>query len=393
MEKLIPLSVPNFTGKELEYVKKAVESEWVSTEGPFVKEFEEKIAKYLKIKKAVACQNGTAALHLALRLSGVELGDEVIVPTLTFIATVNPVKYQGAEPVFMDCDDTLNMDLDKLESFCESQCTLTENGLINKRSNRIIKALIIVHVFGNMSNMERVMNIGEKYRLKVIEDATEALGSYYRKRKYSGKFAGTIGDFGAYSFNANKIITSGGGGVLVAKDVSLSEKAKYLSNQAKDNPIYYVHESIGYNYRMTNLQAALGIAQLEELEEFIQIKIRNYNLYKKEVKEIEGLRLLEFNSDIRANCWFYPLIIDKEKYRLGRDNLMVKLFERGIQTRPIWGLIHEQKPYMHNQNYKIEKAKYWIKRVLNIPCSTNLEINDVLRVIRALDSLKSQNEG
>ncbi|SNS32983.1 perosamine synthetase [Anaerovirgula multivorans] len=393
MEKLIPLSVPNFTGKELEYVKKAVESEWVSTEGPFVKEFEEKIAKYLKIKKAVACQNGTAALHLALRLSGVELGDEVIVPTLTFIATVNPVKYQGAEPVFMDCDDTLNMDLDKLESFCESQCTLTENGLMNKRSNRIIKALIIVHVFGNMSNMERVMNIAEKYRLKVIEDATEALGSYYRKRKYSGKFAGTIGDFGAYSFNANKIITSGGGGVLVAKDASLSEKAKYLSNQAKDNPIYYVHETIGYNYRMTNLQAALGVAQLEELEEFIQIKIKNYNLYKKEVKEIEGLSLLEFNSDIRPNCWFYPLIVDKEKYRLGRDNLMVKLSERGIQTRPIWSLIHEQKPYMHNQSYKIDKAKYWIKRVLNIPCSTNLEINDVLRVIRALNSLKSQKEG
>lgn len=393
MKKSIPLSVPNFTGKELEYVMKAVEEEWVSTEGVFVTEFEAKIAKHLKIQKATACQSGTAALHLALRLSGVGLGDEVIVPTLTFIAAVNPVKYQGAEPVFMDCDDTLNMDLDKLEEFCENQCFLTAKGLLNKKSKRFIKALVIVHVFGNITHMERVMKIAKKYNLIVIEDATEALGSSCTTGKYSGKFAGTIGDFGAYSFNGNKIITSGGGGMLVAKDIALTEKAKYLSTQAKDNSIYYIHDSIGYNYRMTNLQAALGVAQLEKLERFIKIKTQNYKLYKMQIEDIDGLTLLDFNAGTKSNYWFYSLVIDKEKYGLGRDNLMCKLSEKGIQTRPIWGLIHEQKPYLNNESYKIEKAKYWVNRVLNIPCSTNLARGDILTIINALKSLKTQNEG
>ncbi|QTL97709.1 LegC family aminotransferase [Iocasia frigidifontis] len=392
MEKLIPLSVPNFTGKELEYVTRAVETEWVSTGGRFIKEFEEKIAKYLKIKKAVACQSGTGALHLALRLSGVGAEHEVIVPTLTFIAAVNPVKYQGAEPVFMDCDDTLNMDLDKLEGFFQKECCLTKEGLINKRTNKTIKAVVIVHIFGNMIDMERIMKIARKYKLKVIEDATEALGSYCTTGEYSGKFAGTIGDFGAYSFNGNKIITTGGGGMLVAKDMVLVEKAKYLSAQAKDDPLYYIHDEIGYNYRMTNLQAALGIAQLEQLEELIEIKIKNYGLYEKEIQKIEGLDLLRFNKGTRSNYWFYSLMIDKEKYGFNRDELLKKLYQRNIQTRPIWGLIHEQKPYLKDQSYKVKRAKYYIERVLNIPCSTNLDKQDILTVINALKDFKSQKE-
>ncbi|MFZ5969484.1 MAG: LegC family aminotransferase [Bacillota bacterium] len=393
MGKLIPLSVPNFIGKELQYVTKAIESEWVSTGGAFIEEFEEKIANYLRVKKAVACQSGTAALHLALRLSGVAAGDEVIVPTLTFIAAVNPVKYQGAEPLFMDCDDGLNMDLDKLEEFCQSQCILTGKGLMNKRTNKVIRALVIVHVFGNMVDMERVMNLADKYELKVIEDATEALGSYCTKGKYSGKFAGTIGDFGAYSFNGNKIVTTGGGGMLVAKDTSLAEKAKYLSTQAKDDSLYYLHDEIGYNYRMTNLQAALGVAQLEQLEKFIQVKTENYNLYKKEIEKIDGLNLLSFNENTRPNYWFYSLMIDQEKYGLNRDGLLKKLSEKNIQTRPIWGLIHEQKPYVSSQSYKIERAKYTIERVLNLPCSTNLDKEAISMVIGELRNFQSQKEG
>ncbi|CAH2211890.1 LegC family aminotransferase [Tepidibacter aestuarii] len=388
MDKFIPLSVPKLKGKELEYVTNAIETEWVSTGGAYINEFEKNIAKYLNIENAVACQSGTAGLHLALRLCEVKYGDEVIVPTLTFIAAVNPVKYLGAEPIFMDCDDTLNMDLDKLEEFCEKECYLTEKGLINKKTKKIIKALVVVHVFGNMVNMEKIMNIANKYKLKVVEDATEALGTYCTEGKYKSKFAGTIGDFGVYSFNGNKIITTGGGGMLVGKNIDLVLKAKYLSTQAKDDQLYYNHSEIGYNYRMTNIQAALGVAQLERLEEFIQIKTKNYSLYKSKIKNIEGLSLLDFNQNCRSNYWFYSLVINKEKYGLNRDELLKKLSEKKIQTRPIWGLIHKQKPYVNSQSYKIEKANYYLEKIINIPCSTNLSKEEVLMVIKALTNLK-----
>lgn len=388
MIKFIPLSVPNLRGKELEYVTKAIETEWVSTGGSYIDEFEKNIANYLKVEKAVACQSGTAGLHLALKLSSVEYGDEVIVPTLTFIAAVNPVKYLGAEPIFMDCDDTLNMDMDKLEEFCSSECYSSVNGLINKKTQKLIKAIVIVHVFGNMADMERLMGIASKHNLKVIEDSTEALGTYCTCGKYSGKFAGTIGDFGVYSFNGNKIITTGGGGMLVANDISLVEKARYFSTQSKDDELYYLHNDIGYNYRMTNLQAALGVAQLEQLEYFINLKTQNYNLYKNLLQDIEGLDLQGFNMNTRSNYWLYSLVIDKKKYGLDRDELLVKLNNQNIQTRPIWGLIHQQRPYLGNQSYKIEKAINYISRILNIPCSTNLSIEDIHIVISALKNRK-----
>lgn len=388
MDKFIPLSVPNLKGKELEYVTKAIETEWVSTGGGYIDDFEKRMAKYLKVETAVACQSGTAGLHLALKLSGVEYGDEVIVPTLTFIAAVNPVKYLGAEPIFMDCDDTLNMDLNKLEEFCSCECYLSENGLVNKKTEKLIKAVVIVHVFGNMADMEKLMEITSKFNLKVIEDSTEALGTYCISGKYSGKFAGTIGDFGIYSFNGNKIITTGGGGMLVAREKCLAEKAKYLSTQSKDDELYYIHHEVGYNYRMTNIQAALGVAQLEQLEKFIEIKTQNYYNYKTQIELVDGLSLLEFNKRIRPNYWFYSVIINKEQYGLDRDELLVKLNSQKIQTRPIWGLIHEQKPYISNQIYKVEKANDYLNKILNIPCSTNLSSEEIDYIVKTIRSLK-----
>lgn len=387
MNKFIPLSVPNLKGKELEYVIQAVETEWVSTGGGYIGQFEENISNYLGVENAIACQSGTAGLHMALQLSGVGYKDEVIAPTLTFIAAVNPIRYLGAEPIFMDCDDTLNMDLDKLEEFCEKECTLVNDRLINKKTGRIIRAMVIVHVFGNIANMERIMEISAKYNLKVVEDATEALGSYFKAGKYINRFAGTIGDFGVYSFNGNKIITTGGGGMLVANDNELLAKAKYLSTQAKDDELYYIHDEIGYNYRMTNLQAAMGVAQLEQLEGFIETKIENYNLYKQGIVDIEGLSLLSFHKDTRSNQWFYSLIIDQERYGLSRDELLNQLNGHKIQTRPIWGLINEQKPYQNNQAYKVEKANYYRDRILNIPCSTNLKQEEVEYVCSVLEKL------
>lgn len=368
-DEFIPLSVPNLKGNELIYVTKAVDSEWVSTAGPYISEFEQALAKYVKVSAAVACQSGTAGLHLALLAVGVQPGEEVIVPTLTFIAAVNPIRYVGAEPVFMDCDDSLTMDPDKLEDFCKNSCKLVNGLLTNKSTGKTIKALIIVHVFGNLADMSRVMKIAGRYNLKVVEDATEALGSYYTNGIYAGQFAGTIGEVGVYSFNGNKIITTGGGGMIVSSDKGLTERCRFLSTQAKKDTVYFVHDEVGYNYRMTNLQAALGLAQLEQLEGFIKRKQANYTLYME-----HGIKLLPFRPEIRSNYWFYSYLTDN------RDELIKYLEANKVQSRPIWQLIHTLRPYRENQAYQIEKASWYYDRVVNIPCSTNLQPHELERV-------------
>lgn len=382
--KFIPLSVPNIKGNELEYVTQAVKDEWVSTGGSYIETFEKNISTYLGIEQAVAVQSGTAGLHLSLIQSGVGEGDEVFAATLTFIAAVNPIHYVGAEPIFMDCDDSLCIDPDKVLQFIEEECTFTDGILTNNQTNHQIKAILGVHVFGNLMDMEKLMDIADKYNLKMIEDATEALGSYYTEGKYKGQYAGTIGDFGVYSFNGNKIMTTGGGGMVVAKQKEDADYIKYLSTQAKDDTTSFIHHAIGYNYRMTNLQAALGVGQLERLEEFIETKKTNYDLYKKLFEKNDKVTIMDFNSDIRPNYWFYALLI---KNNPDIQGFIQTLQHKGIQTRPIWGLIHEQKPYLNAQSYKIEKATYYVKHILNIPCSSNLEQDEVRYVAECLNEI------
>ena len=382
-EKFIPLSVPNLKGNELKYVTTAVKTEWVSTAGPYVNDFEKKIAEYISVPGAVSCQNGTAGLHIALLLSGVTREDAVIVPTLTFIAAVNPVKYIGAEPVFMDCDDSLCINPLKLEKFCREECEFTGGRLIDKDSGRHIKAITVVHVFGNMADMEAIVAIARTYNIKVVEDATEALGTYYTEGLYKGKYAGTIGDIGVYSFNGNKIITTGGGGMIVSNDAAILAHAKHLTTQAKADEANFIHNEIGYNYRMTNLQAALGIAQLEQLEGFINVKAQNYERYRTGIEKIAGLSLLPFREGIRTNHWFYSVVCGDD-YSSSRDEIISKLKVHGIQSRPIWGLISEQKPYQGSREYQIEVAKDYWERVVNVPCSTNLSADDVDRVLNLL---------
>lgn len=384
MNSFIPLSVPNFSGNEKEYVIRAIEDEWVSTAGQYISQFEQNIASYLNVPKAVACQSGTAGIHLSLISAGIGQGDEVIVPTLTFIATVNPVKYIGAEPVFMDCDDHLCIDPYKLKAFCENECIFQDNILYNKKTKAPIKSVIIVHVFGNLADVEIIYNICQEYNLILIEDATEALGSFYESGRYSGKYAGTIGRLGIYSFNGNKIITTGGGGMVVG-DLDLLERIDFLSKQAKTDEVNFIHDEIGYNYRMTNLQAALGVAQLEQLEKFIEIKKNNYHIYKEEFKD-EYVSLLDFKENIRPNYWFYSLFLN-DSSQLTKEHVIRYLKEHNIQARPIWGLIHEQKPYLNNQSYKIEKASYYFKRVISIPCSSNLSEKDVKTVTSIIKQL------
>lgn len=389
MKSFIPLSVPNLKGNELKYITEAIESEWVSTGGSFINTFEKELAKYVNVPSAVACQSGTAGLHLALILSKIGAGDMVIVPTLTFIAAVNPVKYVGATPIFMDCDDSLTIDCDKLEEFCSEECKVVNNELIFKETKQRVGAIIVVHVFGNMANMTRIMGIAEKYNLKVIEDATESLGTYYKEGSYKGQHAGTIGDYGVYSFNGNKIITTGGGGMLIAKEQEDGKQAKYLSTQAKDDELYFIHNEIGYNYRMTNLQAAVGVAQLEQLDDFIAIKRENYKHYKNLLEDIKGVYLAPFNEDISANYWFYALVLEDEVLIKNRNKIIERLQENGIQTRAIWGLIHQQKPYEKEYSYKIEKAQYYYDRVINLPCSSNLTQEEVEHVVNVLKNIIS----
>lgn len=377
MSRFIPLSIPNFAGNEKKYITDAIEQGWVSTGGAYITSLEKNLGRYMNCHKLAACQSGTAALHLALLECGVMPGDMVIVPTLTFIAAVNPVRYQFAEPVFMDCDDSLCMDPVKLEEFCRKECRVDGDKLIHNQSGKHIKAVIVVHVFGNMADMESIMDTARRYNLKVVEDATEALGTRYTEGKYAGRYAGTIGDFGAYSFNGNKIITTGGGGAVMAKSEQMVDHIRFLSTQAKTDAHYYIHDEIGYNYRMTNLQAALGVAQLEELPDFIETEHRLYSKYKELFENYEYGKLLAFREGVYSNKWFFSLEIPMEKIACDMRTIITGLEAEGIQTRAIWGLIHEQKPYREALAYKIEKAKFYSERILNIPCSTQLTEDDV----------------
>jgi len=385
-QRFIPLSVPNLKGNELSYVNKAVETEWVSTGGPYVNEFERVIAEYAHVPGAVSCQNGTSGIHTALLLAGVTAADEVLVPTLTFIAAVNPVRYIGAEPVFLDCDDTLCMDADKLESFCTNQCRMQAGRLIDNASGRHVKALVVVHVFGNMANLEKILDIAQTFNIKVIEDATEAIGTYYLAGPYAGRHAGALGFMGIYSFNGNKIITTGGGGMIVSSDVELLRHAKHLTTQAKSDEVNFLHDEVGFNYRMTNLQAALGLAQMEQLEAFITKKQENYQYYKECLADIPNLKFLPFRSDIRSNHWFYSIYLEDD-FPVSRDQVISGFSKHNIQTRPIWGLIHEQIPYKGFRAFEIEKAIDYQRHIVNVPCSTNLEKQDIDWVIACLKAM------
>ena len=378
--KLIPLSVPNLKGNEVSYVVSAVKSEWVSTAGSYVTNFEQNIAKYVGTTGAVACQSGTAGLHIAYMLCGVCREDMVIVPTLTFIAAVNPARYIGAVPVFMDCDSSLCIDPNKLEKFCREECKLVSGVLYHKESGRRIPAVVVVHVFGNMADMQRILKIASEFHLKVIEDATEALGTKYTSGPLAGKFAGSMGDIGVYSFNGNKIITTGGGGMIVSNNRKLLERAKHLTTQAKIDIVRFIHDEVGYNYRLTNLQAALGLAQLEQLEKFINIKQENYECYRRKLCNLKQVNLLDFRDGIRANYWFYSIQVRPESKK-NRDELIEWLLKQNIQCRPVWGLVHQQKPYMNDLVYKIQQAIDYHDTIINVPCSTNLKEEDINLVV------------
>ena len=387
MSRFIPLSVPNFGPREAELAGEAITSGWVSTSGGKVTEFEQALADYVHMPRAVACNAGSSALHLAAMAAGITRGDEVIVPTLTFIAAVNPLtRYVGAEPIFIGCDNSLCIDPDAVEKFCAEHCEMRGGKLYNKATGAHVKALEVVHVFGNLGDMNRLTEIAQKYNLILIEDATEALGTRFTAGKFAGKFAGTVGDIGCYSFNGNKIITTGAGGAVVSNHPDWAEHAKHLSTQAKTDLLQFLHDEVGYNYRMTNVQACLGIAQLERLEGFIAHKKALYDHYVEKLDGVKGLRILPFREDCtRSNHWFFSLYV--KDFALDRDEIIEKLQAQGIQTRPVWALIHEQADYPRNEAYALDKALDYRKHIVNLPCSTNLSLEDCDRVIDAVLAL------
>ena len=381
----IPLSVPSLNGNEMQYVKECIDTEWVSSAGKYVDLFEQKITEYTGSKFAVACVNGTAAIQVSLRLAGVDAGDEVIVSALTFIASVNAITYNNAIPIFMDADKYYNIDAEKTIKFIKNETVFKNGFTYNKKTNNKITAIIPVHVWGNACWLDELIELCNKQNIAIVEDAAESLGTLYSAGKYKGKHTGTIGKLGCLSFNGNKIITTGGGGMILTDDKILAEKAKYLTTQAKDDPIRYVHDEIGYNFRLTNIQAALGVAQLEQLPSILKRKKEIYNFYQSTIENIDGLSLSKVPDYADSNNWLNLLKIDSKVYNQDREVLMKRLEGNGIQTRPVWKLNHEQKPYKDYQHFKVKKAKELVKNSLCLPSSSNLSNENLNKIVSALN--------
>lgn len=357
----IPLDWPNLGQLEHEYVLRALDSGYVSSAGPLVREFEQRFAAYLGIGHAVAVVNGTAGLHLALKLLGIGPGDEVIVPALTFIATVNPVVYVRARPVVVDVDPrTWNID----------------PAAIERAITKHTRAIIPVHLYGNPADMDAILGLARKYGLYVIEDATEALGSTYK-----GKKAGTFGHIGVFSFNGNKIITTGGGGMLVTEDPELARRAKILVNQGREpGETEYEHKEIGFNYRLTNLQAALGLAQLERLPEFLAAKRRNAAIYRQQLQGIPGLSWQQELPGAESNWWLFSILINEEKYGESKKALMARLNFHGIQVRPLFKPIPLQPCYSHYSFPPCPVAVNLYAEGISLPSASFLKQDDIMAV-------------
>jgi perosamine synthetase len=367
---VIPLSEPAITGNEWKYIKECLDTGWVSSVGSYVNRFEEVVADSVGCKYGIAVVNGTSALHLSLLACGVKSGDEVMVPALSFVATANVVKYCGAETVFIDCDnDTLCLDVEKLKLFLETECIQKNDGyMYNRISERRVKAIIPVHVFGHPVEMDALLGLCQLYNIDVIEDATESLGS-----EYKGQKTGSFGRLGCLSFNGNKIITTGGGGMVVTNDEDLARKVKHLSTQARVDSIEYDHNEIGYNYRLTNIQAAMGVAQMESLDKFIAIKRRNALRYQKLLSNSNGLEFLWEKTWVKSNFWFYTIKVSRDH----KKSLIEYLISKNIQVRPIWKPIHTLPMYEGCLAYKIESTMNIYDTAFNLPCSVSLKENDI----------------
>lgn len=363
--KFIPLHEPNFCGNELVYNEDCIRSTFVSSVGKYVDQFELDIAEYTGATKAVACVNGTSALHLALIIAGVESGSEVLTQSLSFIATCNAISYTGAQPVFIDVDrDTMGLSPTILRSFLNNNCATTEKGCISKISGKRISACVPMHTFGHPCRIDQIVEICDEFGIPVIEDAAESLGSTFK-----GKHTGTFGKIGVLSFNGNKIVTTGGGGILLFNDLELAKLAKHLSTQAKKNHAWeFDHDQIGYNYRMPNINAALGLAQLENLNRFVHAKrilARNYALFFSNKK----LNFVSEPPECKSNYWLNAVLASDI---IQRNQVLDLLNSSNIMARPAWRLINELPMFEKCLVYQNDNAKWLSDRLINLPSSAKL---------------------
>lgn len=373
---MIPLSLPNLNGNEWKYVKECIDTGWISTAGKFVDEFESKFAKYIDSPGAVSVVNGTCALHIALQLLDVKHGDLVLVPNITFVASANAVSYIGADPLFIDIDKkTWQMDLDLLEEFLKNECCHDKsNNLIHTSTKRKISAIMIVHIQGNVCEMDRLKTLCNKYNLPILEDAAEALGS-----KYNGAFAGTIGDIGCFSFNGNKIMSTGGGGMIVSNNDNYLKRAKHLTTTAKSDPLRYFHDEVGYNYRLVNILAAMGLAQLEQLDGFIEAKLQIANFYRNMLSGIGDIDFQHVPINVRSNEWLFTITTNR------MEELLEYLNKNNVMSRPFWVPMN-QLPMYKDKIYitKTDVSRGVHKKALSIPCSTGIQMSQLEIVVKTI---------
>ena len=368
----VPLHEPSFSGGEWDYVKDCLDTGYVSSVGSYVDRFEKELAEYTGAKRSVAVVNGTAALHVALKIAGVEPNDEVLIPTLTFIATANAVTYCNAVPHFVDSEEkTLGLDPYKLLDYLKEISVMKDGVCYNKYTNRRIKAVIPMHTFGHPVDLDPLIDVCEKYHLDLIEDAAESLGSFYK-----GKHTGTFGKIAALSFNGNKIVTTGGGGAILTNDENLANQAKHITTTAKiPHRWEYVHDQIGFNYRLPNINAALGCAQLEQLQGFIKKKRRINEMYSEALNSIEGIEIFKEQNYAKSNYWLNALIIDKN-YMMYRDSLLEELNNEGIMSRPVWEPMHKLEMYKDCPRMDLSKAEELARRIINLPSSPKMVKSD-----------------
>lgn len=375
--QLIPLSVPNMAGNEWKYVKECLDTGWISSVGSYVSQFEQMVADFAGAKYGIAAVNGTAALHIALLLSGVKAGDYVIVSNLTFVASANSIKYLGADPILIDADaDYWQMDLDLLEEFLSKETEVKGDHLYYKKDGKRISAIMPVHILGNICDMDRFLSIVNKYPLPIVEDSTEALGSTYK-----GKPGGSFSPLGCFSFNGNKIISTGGGGVIVTDDEKLAKHAKHITTTAKASPDEYYHDEVGYNYRLVNVLAAIGVAQMELLPSFIKRKKEVVAFYKSELTGVADIRFQQELPEVNTNGWLFTIQTDRQQHlleHLNANKILSRRFWMPMNKLPMY----KDCPYVQVQ----DKADYIYNTCLSIPSSTSItdeELEIVAKEIKA----------
>lgn len=365
---MIPLHEPIFAGNEWAYVKECLDTGWVSSVGKYVDEFERKLAEFTGVKRAVAVVNGTAALHVCLLLAGVQPGDEVLMPTLTFIATANAVAYCHAMPHFVDSEEvSLGVDAHKLDAYLGEISEQRNGESFNKHTGRRIRALVPMHVFGHPVDLDAMVDVCQKYNIVLIEDAAESLGSSYK-----GVHTGNTGLVSALSFNGNKVVTTGGGGAILTNDEELGRRAKHLTTTAKvPHRWAFVHDETGFNYRLPNINAALGCAQVEQLPGFLEAKRQLAQRYAQAFAGVEGLRFLTEPSYGHSNYWLNAVLLDEE-HAAQRDTLLTATNDAGLMTRPAWTLMHKLPMYAQCAAMDLSVAESIERRLVNIPSSANL---------------------